>query len=40
MPHTLGTTLGRDLIDLLTHRDRRIRADWFTDIAVNALIGD
>jgi hypothetical protein len=40
MPHALGA-LGRiDLVDLLAHVDRLVRAFGFADIAVDALVGD
>jgi hypothetical protein len=40
VPHTFGATVRVDLVELLAHRDRLVRALGLADIAVDALGGD
>ena len=40
MPHALGTEIRINFIDLRTHVYRIVWTFWFTDIAVDAFVGN
>jgi hypothetical protein len=40
MPNTFSALVGINFVEALTFRDRIVWALWFTDVTVDAFIGD